>query len=121
MAYVKTSQGAYPAGGSLSKNKTEEVDVSVAQDGSEMETRYYITLHASVEIAFDTGLEKASQSVVVRLKDPDDLSKDYRLSMWDVPTYSRALAQGALDADTQLKILYGTGDPVHGTAITTIT
>jgi len=111
MAYVKTSVGAYLDGGSFIGNDTEEIGG---------ETRYYCTVTVYIEINWGSEVERLSQSQQARLKDPDDLAKDYKLVQWTVPDMARALAQAMLDADTLAKTNYGTGDPSHGTATTDI-
>ena len=79
-------------------------------------------ISVSVEIAWsDDTSERQREARRIYLSDPDDSTKDYRLELWDIPTIARALAQGLLDADTDIKINKGNGiSPNHGTASTTI-
>jgi hypothetical protein len=120
-AFTKESVGAYATGGSLSANIEEKVNIGTEQEPVD-EIRYKIMISVSVEIAWsDDTSERQREAKRIYLSDPDDSTKDYRLELWDIPTIARALAQGLLDADTDIKINKGNGiSPNHGTAITTI-
>ena len=121
-----TVYAAYSAGGSLSKNSVQKVDIRTQEqidvdDDPIIELRYKvsITLNAeSAEGSNDTMVKKPS--VRAYLKDRVNSENDYLLSMWSVADLARALPQAILDADLEIKTLYGTGAPAARTATTTI-
>lgn len=123
---TKTRLAAYCAGGSLSRNIEYEVDTRTQaqidnNDPEIMETRFKVVMSVSSEVLWDDGsIDPQRKAEQINLLDPDDDTKDYRLSMWDIPTIARSLAQAALDADDLIKTTKGKGSPNHGKATTVI-
>lgn len=113
MAIVETRIAAYITGASFAPNRSEQVDISVAQDGSEMETRYYCSIHATFETAYDGGgtrIEPASKNVRLTAT---DTGLDYRLAKWSMEEMAKSLPNALLNVSSAGKQAFAGFDPKY--------
>ena len=113
MPKTETITGSFVTGGSFSLNLSEQVDVSEAQDGSDMETRYYCILSSSFESINDNG-EKRQEPKAQRIRLLDsETGFDYKTTRWDIPAIVKALPGALSETSAAGKIENAGYDPKY--------